>query len=85
MLTLHVPPSAFGAYGYYGVDIGWKMKLLAMTATADIVPYAGLVMYGELAVGNVLFAKLRLEGDIMELSFPTVAEMTFHKFPMDIE
>ena len=74
----------FGASGYYGMEVGWKAKILAMRAGANVVPYGGLTCYGEVGVGFILYGKLRLEGDIMELSFPTAAEIAFNKFPLDV-
>ena len=49
-----------------------------------VTPYIGIRVWGELAVGAVLYGKLRLEGDIMEVRFPTEAEIGFSKFPFDV-
>jgi len=55
-----------------------------MEAGANVVPYGGLSCYGEVGVGFLLYAKMRLEGDILDLSFPTYAEIGFSKFPLDV-
>jgi hypothetical protein len=75
---------AIGAGGYYGLNLGWEGKLIAMTAGATVVPYGGLTCWGEVGVGYLLYAKLRLEGDIVDLRFPTYAEIGFSKFPLDV-
>ncbi|KAL5015119.1 hypothetical protein ScPMuIL_009389 [Solemya velum] len=74
----------FGAGGYYGMDFTVGAKVLNMQGNAGVVPYGGLTCYGELGVGAVLYGKLRLEGKILDLRFPTVAEITFSKFPLDV-
>ncbi|XP_019616821.1 PREDICTED: uncharacterized protein LOC109464310 [Branchiostoma belcheri] len=55
-----------------------------MNVQGGIIPYLGVQVYGELGVGALLYAKLRLEGDIMETKFPITAEIRFSKFPMDV-
>ncbi|XP_066300154.1 uncharacterized protein [Branchiostoma lanceolatum] len=55
-----------------------------MNVQGGITPYLGVQVYGELGVGALLYAKLRLEGDIMETRFPITAEIRFSKFPMDV-
>lgn len=74
----------FGANGYYGLDLGWEGKLIAQTAGATVTPYGGLTCYGEVGIGFILYGKLRLEGTIMDLKFPTRAEIGFSKFPLDV-
>ena len=56
-----------------------------MSLGAEIKPYGGLTCYGSVAVGALIYAKMLLEGDIMSLQFPTNAEITFSKFPFDVE
>ncbi|XP_053400990.1 uncharacterized protein LOC123541000 [Mercenaria mercenaria] len=75
---------SFGADGYYGLNLGWEGKLIAKTAGATVVPYGGLTCYGEMGIGFVMYGKLRLEGQIMDLRFPTRAEIGFSKFPLDV-
>ena len=55
-----------------------------MEAGAVLTPYAGLTCYGSVSVGFLLYAELKLEGDIMDLRFPTMAEIAFSKFPLDV-
>ncbi|KAL5014713.1 hypothetical protein ScPMuIL_008983 [Solemya velum] len=74
----------FGASGYYGVDFTVGVRILSRQGLAGIVPYGGLRCYGELGVGAILYGKLRLEGQILDLRFPTLAEITFSKFPLDV-
>ena len=60
-------------------------KLIAQTAAATVTPYGGINCYGQVALSaGPLYGKLRLEGDILELSFPTRAEIGFSKFPLDV-
>ena len=84
LLKLFSYDTAFGAGGYYGLNLGWEGKLIAQTAGATVVPYGGLTCWGEVGVGFILYGKLRLEGDIMDLRFPTYAEIGFSKFPLDV-
>ncbi|CAH1242180.1 Hypp6488 [Branchiostoma lanceolatum] len=74
----------FGANGYYGADLSVVASLMNMNVQGGITPYLGVQVYGELGVGALLYAKLRLEGDIMETRFPITAEIRFSKFPMDV-
>ena len=56
-----------------------------MTAFTEVEPYAGLTVWGEFGLGFLfIFGKLRLEGMIMELRFPSRAEIAFNKFPLDV-
>ncbi|KAK3101942.1 hypothetical protein FSP39_007535 [Pinctada imbricata] len=75
----------FGAGGYYGMDFLVNAKILEMKAIVEVTPYGGLLVYGELGIGLLLYGKLRLEGEIMDLRFPTTAEITFNKFPLDVQ
>ena len=77
--------SEFGAGGYYGLDVGLSANIVGMSLGAEVKPFGGLTCWGSVAVGNIIYGKLLLEGDIMDLSFPTNAEIKFSKFPMDVE
>ena len=59
-------------------------KVLEMKGNVGVEPYAGVTVYGELGIGFLLYGKLRLEGRIMDLRFPTTAEILFNKFPLDV-
>ncbi|KAL3873866.1 hypothetical protein ACJMK2_036950, partial [Sinanodonta woodiana] len=74
----------FGAGCYYGMDITLALKLLSMKAQAVLTPYGGAMVYGEVGVGFILYAKLQLVGYIMDLRFPNTAEIGFSKFPLDV-
>ncbi|XP_035662464.1 uncharacterized protein LOC118406510 [Branchiostoma floridae] len=74
----------FGADGYYGMDCFVAAKVMTMTLQGGVTPYVGITVWGEMGVGAIMYAKLRLEGDIMQTRFPTVAEIIFSKFPFDI-
>ena len=75
---------AFGADGYYGADCTLGLKVLQMSAFAEVTPYTGIMVWGELGIGALLYGKLRLEGYICELRFPTYAEVWFLTFPFDV-
>lgn len=75
----------FGMNYYYGVKFAVGAKIMEMKAIAEVEPYGGLMVWGELSIGfHVLFAKLRLVGHVMDSGFPTTAEITFSKFPLDV-
>ena len=76
--------SAFGAGAYYGMKFEIGAKVLEMKAICGVEPYGGVTVYGELGIGFALYGKLRLEGRIMDLRFPTTAEISFNKFPLDV-
>ncbi|VDI73733.1 Hypothetical predicted protein, partial [Mytilus galloprovincialis] len=70
---------------YYGVKFAVGVEIMQMKGLAKVTPYVGFLAYGEVAIGiGVLFVKLRLEGYIMDLRFPTTAEVAFNKFPLDV-
>jgi hypothetical protein len=46
-------------------------KLMSMKGYATIIPYGGVEVWGELGIGFLLYGKLRIEGRIMDLRFPT--------------
>ncbi len=37
-----------------------------------------------ISIGNILYVELVLKADILHTSFPTVAEILFAKFPLDV-
>ncbi|XP_052081925.1 uncharacterized protein LOC127719726 isoform X2 [Mytilus californianus] len=75
---------SFGAGAYYGMKFEIGAKVFEMKAFCGVEPYGGVTVYGELGIGFLLYGKLRLEGRIMDLRFPTTAEITFNKFPLDV-
>ena len=83
-IRIHSLFSAFGAGGYYGMKFIVGAKIMEMKADVGCTPYGGLTVWGELGIGALLYGKLRLEGQIMDLRFPTTAEVFFNKFPLDV-
>ncbi|XP_062582876.1 uncharacterized protein LOC134244633, partial [Saccostrea cucullata] len=74
----------FGVDYYFGVKFSVDAKLLEMKGAVTTEPYGGLMVWGELGFGFLLYAKLRLEGHIMDTGFPIIAEVDFLKFPIDV-
>lgn len=74
----------FGAGAYYGMKFEIGARIMDMTAYAQITPYGGVQVYAEFGIGFLLYGKLRVEGRIMDLRFPTKAEIGFSKFPLDV-
>lgn len=59
--------------------------MIARTAAAIVQPFGALTAYGEAGIGiGPLKAKLRLEGSILNVRFPTRAELHFSKFPLAV-
>ncbi|VDI67222.1 Hypothetical predicted protein [Mytilus galloprovincialis] len=70
---------------YFGIKFRAGLNILEMKGIAEVVPYAGVMAYAEVGLGiGPLFGKLRVEGQIMDMKFPTRAEVTFSKFPLDV-
>lgn len=67
------------------MSVGFEGKLLGKTASAVARPYGGLRIQGDASIGAALYARLRFVGHIMQLSFPTRAEIEFSKFPLDVK
>lgn len=74
----------FGINYYFGVKVAVGAKIMAMTAFVEVQPYGGLLVWGEMGIGFLLYGKLRLVGHIMDTGFPTTAEIAFNKFPLDV-
>ena len=56
-----------------------------MIAEASISPKGSVNAYGGVGICfGPLCAELRLNGYIMDVTFPTVAEVEFSKFPLDV-
>lgn len=70
---------------YWGVKVIVGVKIFSMTVFTEVEPYAGLTVKGSVNLCILtLCGSLRLEGMIMDLRFPTGAEITFNKFPIDV-
>ena len=75
----------FGAGCVYGIDAGVGLRVMNMVAEASVVPKGGVMVYGGLSFCLGPFcAELHLEGYIMNVKFPTTAEVMFSKFPLDV-
>ncbi|KAK6192291.1 hypothetical protein SNE40_003784 [Patella caerulea] len=74
----------FSAGCTYGMKIKIGAKIMKMSVYGEAVPYGGLMTTGEISLGFIIYASLRLEGYILTTSFPTRAEIGFSKFPLDI-
>ncbi|XP_052806219.1 uncharacterized protein LOC128235437 [Mya arenaria] len=74
----------FDAWGFYGLEMGWQAKIISRSAKGTLLPYAGLSTYFEVGIGFILFGKLRLEGQLCNIEFPSAAEIRFSKFPLDV-
>lgn len=77
--------SGFGSDAYYGVRFTVGAKIMEMKGYVKVEPYGGVSAYGELGIGFLLYGKLKLVGQIMDTGFPTTAEVTFSKFPLDVK
>lgn len=75
----------FGSDAYYGVRFTVGAKIMEMKGYVKVEPYGGVSAYGELGIGFLLYGKLKLVGQIMDTGFPTTAEVTFSKFPLDVK
>lgn len=68
-----------------GVTFGAEFNVLEMTGAVTVTPSAGLTATAEVGIGiPPFYAKLVLEGTILEVKYPTKAEMAFTMFPLDI-
>jgi hypothetical protein len=83
-LKTSLPFPEFGVEGYYGTEIVLGAKVLEMMTFGSAIPFVGVNIYGEMGIGFLLYGKLRFEGSICELRFPSYAEIYFNKFPMDV-
>ncbi|XP_046562947.1 uncharacterized protein LOC124271840 [Haliotis rubra] len=74
----------FGAGASFGMEIVAGAKILGMTVFGQVVPYGSAHVYGELGIGLILYGKLRFDGYLMNVAFPSRAEIGFYKFPLDL-
>lgn len=77
--------SGFGSNAYFGVRFAVGAKILEMKGYVKVEPYGGVSVYGEMGIGFLLEASLKLVGQILDTGFPTTAEITFSKFPLDVK
>ena len=75
----------FGVGCTFGLDIEVGLKLMTMGATATVTPKGGLLAFGSVGLClGTLCIKLELTGQILNVQFPTTAEIYFSKFPLDV-
>ncbi|XP_046562951.1 uncharacterized protein LOC124271844 [Haliotis rubra] len=74
----------YGAGATFGMRVGVGAKILGMTVFGEVAPLGSALIYGEMSVGAVLYAKLRFDGYLLNLAFPSRAEIGFYKFPLDL-
>ncbi|XP_041378093.1 uncharacterized protein LOC121390363 [Gigantopelta aegis] len=75
----------FGAGCSYGMDITAGAKILSMQVTSVLRPFSNVKVFGSVGLGILnIYGKLILRGYIMEVAFPSTAEIVFSKFPLDI-
>ena len=56
-----------------------------MVATASVIPKGGLSAFGGVGLClGPLCIELQLTGQILNVQFPTTAEVGFSKFPLDV-
>ncbi|XP_048258679.1 uncharacterized protein LOC124137747 [Haliotis rufescens] len=73
-----------GAGASYGMNIAVGAKILGMKVFGEAVPFGSAHVYGELGIGLGMYGKLRIDGYLMNVQFPTRAEIGFSKFPLDL-
>lgn len=57
---------------------------MEMKVIVEVEFYGGLMVWGELGIGFVLYGKLRLVGYIMDIGFLVIVEVIFNKFLLDV-
>lgn len=55
-----------------------------MTGNAKVDPYGSVMVSGQLSVGNFFHGSLKLEGSMIDVHFPSTAELNFNKFPLEV-
>jgi hypothetical protein len=74
----------FSATGTLGSTFSANVKVMDMTGFAKVDPYGTVVVSGQLKVGSFLHGTLKLEGSMIEVGFPSKAELSFSKFPLEV-
>lgn len=74
----------FSATGTFGSIFTANVKVMDMTGIVKVDPYGSVVVKGQLSVGNFLNGTLKLEGSMIEVGFPSTAELSFSKFPLEV-
>ena len=67
------------------MGIGVNFKVMNMLGEPFVTPKGGVQAYATLRMCFGPFcAELRLTGSIMAMKFPTTAEVSFSKFPLEV-
>lgn len=74
----------FGIDYYFGVKFVVGVKIMVMMVFVEVQLYGGLLVWGELGVGFVLYGKLKFVGNIMDIGFLIIVEIVFNKFFLDV-
>ncbi|XP_071798137.1 uncharacterized protein [Asterias amurensis] len=72
------------AGGFFDLKIPVSVALVSMKAKGGVSPMVGCSVTGYVSVGFILYGELELKADVLHTSFPTVAELLFAKFPLDV-
>ncbi|VDI44467.1 Hypothetical predicted protein, partial [Mytilus galloprovincialis] len=76
---------AFGATARMGIDLKLEMCIMSMKAKAVVTPHIGTSVWGSIKVDiGFAYGGIRLEGHLLETSFPIAAEFGFGKFPIKL-
>ncbi|XP_078695732.1 uncharacterized protein LOC144924477 [Branchiostoma floridae x Branchiostoma belcheri] len=75
----------FAAGGYIGVTLEAGVSIMKMKAYGKATPDVSAVVEASVGVSILLIAgELQLKGYILTTAFPTTAEVTFDKFPLNV-
>lgn len=83
MLKIFLSSVGFSANGNLGSTFSAGVKVMDMTGNAKVNPYGSVMVSGQLSVGNFLHGTLKLEGSMIDVHFPSTAELSFNKFPLE--
>ncbi|XP_061197209.1 uncharacterized protein LOC133205414 [Saccostrea echinata] len=79
-IPLHL---SFGAGANIGADLEISLALMSLQANGTVIPRIGAIVWGELNVDiGIAYGGIRLEGHLVQTSFPISISLTFSKFPI---
>ncbi|XP_066275501.1 uncharacterized protein [Branchiostoma lanceolatum] len=71
--------------GFISVKVEAGVSLIRMAVYGQVTPQVGAIVAGSLGIGTpLLSAELQLKGHLLTTNFPTRAEITFTKFPLNV-
>ncbi|XP_062567667.1 uncharacterized protein LOC134229900 [Saccostrea cucullata] len=74
---------SFGAGANIGADLEISLALMSLQANGTVIPRIGAIVWGELNVDiGIAYGGIRLEGHLVQTSFPITISLTFSKFPI---